>query len=123
MGKVLKSHGSSQATTPDNAVFVVDGGYFLRTVVWPKPALYQDVFDTYKCYLMRNYGLSATVVFDGYSSGPSTKGAEQMRRARKSTSIDIEVAPGLPTTSSQSEFLGNQHNKVQLIKALSTILE
>lgn len=62
-------------------------------------------------------------MFDGYDGVLSTKYAEQMCRSRKNTSANIEILPNLPTTVKQSDFLGNAHNKKQLISALTDILQ
>ncbi len=61
-------------------------------------------------------------MFDDYDGPPSTKSAEQNRRARIRTSADIVVTPNLPTTTSQCAFLGNNNNKSHLIQTLSADL-
>lgn len=75
--------------------------------------------DAYKAYIIKQYHVGATVVLAGYDGPPSTKLAEQNRRATYSTSADIVVAPNLPTTTSQGAFLGNNCNKSRLIQILS----
>ena len=100
-----------------------DGGYLLRTVKWPTLASYQEIYDVYRAFVIKNFGTSATIVFDGYDCYLSTKSAEQMRRSKKNTSANIEISSNLPVTVKQSEFLGNAHNKKQLIFALSNILQ
>ncbi|KAG1660873.1 hypothetical protein GQR58_021825 [Nymphon striatum] len=62
-----------------------------------------------------HYGDQSTVVFDGYRSTTSTKVAEQRRRAQKCTSSDIIFEDNMPTTTTQSAFLTNSHNKQRLI--------
>ena len=91
LGNMLKSMSVCHTTVPDDSVYVIDGGYLLHAVVWPKPATYQDVCNAYIAYISKHYHASATVVFDGYDGPPSTKSAEQNRRARIRTSADIVV--------------------------------
>ena len=59
-----------------------------------------------------DYHASATVVFDGYDGLPSTESAEENRRVRIRTSVDIivKVTPNLPTITSQCAFLGHKDN-------------
>ena len=122
LGKMLKSLVSSQNTLPTNAHFVIDGGHLLQSVVWPKPATYLNICESYTSHVLNHYKTGATVVFDGYDGPVSTKSAEQNRRAKRSTSADIVIALNLPTTTSQSEFLGNRNNKTRLIQILSDML-
>ena len=72
---MLKYMAVCHSTVPDDSGYVIDGGYLLRAVVWPKPSTYQDVCNAYKAYIIKQY-YSATVVFDGYDGPPSTKSAE-----------------------------------------------
>ena len=58
----------------------------------------------------------ATVVFDGYAV---TKSEEQKRRAAKRMSADIKIAGHNKATVRQVDFLGNPHNKQELIKSSS----
>ena len=75
-----------------------------------------------KPYIIKHYHEDATVVFDEYAGPPSTKSAEQTRRAKSCTSADIVIAPNLPITTNQAAFLGNNYNKVRLIDTLSLVL-
>ena len=113
---MLKSLVSSQDTLPTNVHFVIDGGHLLQSVVWPKPATYLNICESYTSHVLNHYKTGATVVFDGYDGSVSTKSAEQNRRAKRSTSADIVIALNLPTITSQSEFLVNRNNKTRLIQ-------
>ena len=53
-----------QNTIPDDAIFVIDGGYLLHAVVWPKRSTYQAVCEAYTNYIIKHYHKGATVVFD-----------------------------------------------------------
>ena len=61
---------------------VVDGGFLLHKVVWPKDSNISTICQCYIKYIRKHYlGKSCTVVFDGYSSIEcSTKRAEHSRR-------------------------------------------
>ena len=61
-------------------------------------------------------------MFDGYARPPSTKSAEQNRRAKNCTSADIVIAPHWPNTTIQAPFLGNNCNKARPIDTLSLVL-
>ena len=110
LSSALKYLSDPEVTLPHEALYVVDGGYLLHTVIWPKPATYQMVYDSYRSYILKHYK-GATVIFDGYSQNISAKHAEQARRSKKTMSANIKVAANLPTTTSQTDFLGNKHNK------------
>ena len=73
----MKSLIDCENTIPDDAIFVIDGGYLLHAVVWPKRSTYQAVCEAYKTYIIKHYHEGATVMFDGYAGPPSTKSAEQ----------------------------------------------
>ena len=93
----MKSLIDCQNTIPDDANFVIDGGYLLHAVVWQKQSTYRVVCEAYKTYIIKHYHEDATVVFDGYAGLPSTKPAEQNRRAETCTSADVLFAPNVPT--------------------------
>lgn len=95
LGSMLKSLINYQTTIANEAVFVINGGYFLHTVVEPKPATYQNEREAYKA---------------------STKSAEQNRRAKNCTSVDIVAAP---YTTPQNDFYRNNCNKTCFIQTLS----
>lgn len=113
-GDKLSKHG--------NIAYIVDGGNLLHSVIWPHSASYGDVLDTYVSYVLTNYGQDCTVVFDGYPSEPTTKGEEQRRRERRKSSIHIQFENSMKTTTTSQDFLGNTHNKVALITALTAHL-
>ena len=71
-----------QNTLPDDAIFVIDGGYLLHDVVWPKRSTYQVVYVVYKSYIIKHYNEGATIEFNGYAGPTSTKSAEQTNEQR-----------------------------------------
>ena len=118
LGNILKSYTEPHANIPGNAVFVVDGGHLLHTVVWPEGGTYRDVCNAYITYTQNHFGGGSTIVFDGYASKNSTKECEHRRRAMKKTSSDIMFDLNMPTTTSQASFLANSNNKKRIINFL-----
>ena len=55
-----------------SAYFVIDGGALLHRVVWPRGLTYNAICLLYIPYVQRRYP-RATIVFDGYDDGPTTK--------------------------------------------------
>jgi hypothetical protein len=117
--KILDKKTMYLQQLPDgHNTFVVDGGHLLHRVIWPTPATYSDICMAYVRYVVRQYGVDVTVVFDGYGDTMSTKAEEHRRRTKKATSPDIVVQNSLIANPTQSQFLGNNHNKSQLIDLL-----
>ena len=89
---------------------MIDGGLLLRSVLWPKPATYDEVRQNYVPYVIRHYGQDAKVRLNGYEQQLSTKVVEQARRASKKMSASILINGAMPTTASQADFLSNVKN-------------
>ena len=84
MYDVIESLADSQQTYPAGSTVVLDGGYLLKRVLWPQHGSYSDIYSSYVSYIQKHYRTqSVVIVFDGYSDVPSTKSAEQNRRAMK----------------------------------------
>ena len=90
LGLLLKSF-TKLCRMPENSLFVVDGGYLLRHVIWSQPFTYAGVFQPYISHVQDHYGAQSIVVFDGYIAAQhrQTKQAEHRRRAQTCTSSDI----------------------------------
>ena len=121
LGTLLKSYAPVHANIPNNCQFVIDGGHLLHSVIWPQSSTYKGICQCYITYILKHYGAGTTIVFDGYRT-LSTKAAEQLRRAKKSTSRDILFDLNMQTTTSQTAFLANNHNKEHLIDMLIDLL-
>ena len=123
LADILKSRTKPvSADLVQNSIHVIDGGYLLHQVEWPKNCTYADVINSYTRYVCRHDGESF-VCFDGYSEGGmSTKWAEQRRRAGKHTSPDILFDLEMPVTCTQQSFLTNKKNTTRLILSLSASL-
>ena len=116
LGLLLRSF-TQQTKLSENSLYVLDGGHLLQSVIWPNPSNYAGVCLTYISYILKHYGNSTTVVFDGYGNQPSTKANEQQRRAQKNTYRDIMFEESMPTT--QAAFISNGNNKKRLIERLT----
>ena len=119
LSSLLASLVSTSVELPDDPQYIVDGGYLLQTVVWTKPAIYDEVCQRYVQYLIRHYKRDDKVIFDGYDQQLSTKPVEHARRASKKVSASVLMDGSMPTTTSQADFLGNVKNKGCLIKLLT----
>ena len=119
LGNLLKSFVFIQTNLPNTAL-VIYGGHLLQTVVWSQPSTYRAVYQCYVAYILKHCGTGTIVVFDGYTT-VSTKSAEQLRRAKKATSSDIIFVENMQTTTSQTVFLANSHNKSRLIVMLNDV--
>lgn len=115
---ILNLFQETRAKVPNNLKNVVDGGYLLHVVVWPKPATYETILNLYCDYVVKHFGKNCIVVFDGYADSPTTKGEEHRRRAIGKSSADLAFTVNMAILCSQTEFLSNQRNKDKLIKLL-----
>ena len=91
IGQLPKSVAESRYQFQVQSMFVIDGGYIRRAVIWPPNAAYRQVCQSYVSYIRQHFGLETIVVFDGYDSKNSTKVVGQQRRASKAVSRNIFV--------------------------------
>ncbi|KAJ8867232.1 hypothetical protein PR048_031031 [Dryococelus australis] len=118
LAMVLKS----RAVTSENISAdckVVDGGYLLHALMWPRPATFDQICEAYVIFVQKHISLTETVVFDVYGKC-ATKGEERRWRSAGRFSNDISIAANNVVTSMQVDFLRNDHNKNGLIKLLVT---
>jgi hypothetical protein len=59
-------------TRKEHIQFVKDGGWLLHRLPLSKCEKYSNILLSYCDYVIKNYGTRAKVVFNFYSSGPST---------------------------------------------------
>ena len=96
------------------------GGALLHRIHWKLGVPYKIVIQQYVIYVQQHYGI-ATIVFDGYRQGPSTKDAEHARRAKR-VSAQISISPEVIVHGSQHAILSNKFNKAQFIDMLMVAL-
>ncbi|XP_073253317.1 uncharacterized protein [Porites lutea] len=104
-----------------SAYFVTDGGALLHRVVWPRGVTYNAICLLYIQYVRRTYP-RATIVFDGYDNGPTTKDCTHQRRGH-GCGLAVLFYPDMLVTLKKDEFLSNQVNKQKFINLLSENLE
>ncbi|GBN98026.1 hypothetical protein AVEN_161106-1 [Araneus ventricosus] len=107
----------------DNLYFVLDGGFLIHPVVWPKQGTFDDVYTIYMSYIKKHYGDEVTVVFDvGYTeSSVNTKVIERQRRMMKCTSREIIFNES--TVLLDSQRLSNLANRERFISQFVSHLE
>lgn len=88
--KVFVDGITDEITIESEVGIVMDGGFLLDSVPWPRKGTYGDIIQNYCTYVINKYGRNSTVVFDGYLSEATTKGEEQARRSGKNSSCNIE---------------------------------
>ena len=63
---------------PGNTHYVLDGGSLLHHLPWPQGSTCEAIFNLGVQYVLHRYD-KATVSFDGYEDGPSTKDCTHVR--------------------------------------------
>ncbi len=105
-------------TSSDDAVFhsipktdeyVFDGGSLLHRLKWQEGSTYSSIACTYASFTYNLYG-KATVVFDGYSRGPTTKDNAHQRRKTQITN-KVNISDATKFVGKKDHFLANNSNK------------
>lgn len=104
-----------------NTMFVLEGGALFHRVKWLPKMTYKDVVAQYLGYMKNKFGPSS-IVFDGYSAGPSIKDLEHQRQAAW-TSANIQIDDALQVAVYQEACLSNERNKDHFVKMLRSSLE
>lgn len=124
LAQILKKPVTAVASAPPGSHFVIDGGYLLHFVSWPKEYTYAGVCSRYVDFVLKQYGQYSSVIFDGYTdTSCNTKTHEQDRRASRVTLPDIVVSLDTPVSVKQPAFLNNRKNKAQLTPFLKNAFE
>ena len=76
---------------PKTDHYVLDGGSLIHRLKWTDGSTYNSVADAYASFTFNMYG-NATVVFDGYDGGPSTKGNAHQRRTRSKVKHKVDIS-------------------------------
>ena len=79
--------------------YVLDGGSLLHKLKWKKGDTYGKIVRAYADFTTKHYE-TATVVFDGYSAGPSIKDNTQQRRGQAKSYATVNF-------TGETEFDGN----------------
>jgi hypothetical protein len=95
----------------------------MHRLVLPRPATCGLIYSVIQSYVVKHYGFTYTVVFDGYSCTKTTKCVEHIRRSNQASSHDLQFDDTMNINCMQQQFLGNSKNKMLFISALRTYLE
>src|SRR6218665_316434 len=117
LSRLLTKDSTVSMTGTPPTQFVVDGGALLHRVRWINGATYMHVARQYVNFVARFYGNTATTVFDGYLSGPSTKDHEHQRRSTKMAAM-VSINNDAIVHDNQQAFLANSYNKSCFIEFL-----
>ena len=94
--------------------YVLDGGSLIHKIKWEKGMTYEEIALLYANYVVTKYGSNATIIFDGYESGNSTK--DMTHRIRNNaTGPKINFNEKMKFQSKKDIFLSNSFNKQRMI--------
>ncbi len=116
--KVVKNE---HEVLPESVHYVLDGGSLLHRLPWTRGEKFEIVFERYVKYVIRRYG-KATIVFDGYNSGPDIKDATHQRRS-KGSGPTVALTIQTVVTLKKKDFLSNKTNKQNFLSILSSCLK
>ena len=112
-----KSSQTVLESIPPTEHYVLDGGSLVHCLPWKKGDSYGDIAQSYADFTIRHYG-KATVVFDGYSEGPSIKDNTHQRRGENTHPI-INFNAETVFMGRKDEFLSRSCNKQGLINLIT----
>ena len=115
--------GQCSDEIPNNAQYIVDGGYLLYKVPWSVRQPIQQITESFKSYIKARYGEHHTVVFDGGYLQASTKDTVHIRRAKQRVGKNLQPNLNSNFTINRREFLLNYKNKHAFLLSLGSALE
>ena len=83
--------------------YVLDGGSLLHRLKWKEGSTYSSIASNYAYFTVNKYG-KATIVFDGYGGGPSTKDNAHMRRKSEVTNM-VNISCATKFAGKMDDFL------------------
>ena len=98
----------------------MDGGALFYCLPWSRASTHERICQLYVDYVTRRYG-HATILFDGYDDGPTTKYAAHIRRTGVCPSLKVNFAGDMIIKSKKDEFLANEVNKQRFINLLDSL--
>ena len=108
---------------PNDCSCVIDGGSLIHKLPWEKGLSFGEIIDRYVASVKRIDAVSITVVFDGYSAGPSTKDAMHLKRTKGIFGSKVTFTEKTPFMSKKETFLANSENKQCFIELLSKTMQ
>ena len=121
-GIVKKVPGCVITQDPPGVHHVVDGGALLQRIPWPRHASYDDICQLYGNYVQSHYQ-TATIIFDTYTSGPSTKDEAHQRRSGSEMCVNVQFKRDMQFSMKKKPFLANTSNKQEFLNLLGTELD
>ena len=79
---IWKVSSTSNATFPENKIFVLDGSALIQKRPWQKGEIFKDICQKYVDHIIQNFGQSTRVVFNGYLTEPTTKDTAHLKRSK-----------------------------------------
>ena len=98
--------------------YVLDGGSLLHRLKWTEGRTYDSIAEMYASFAVNQYG-NATVIFDGYSEGPTTKDNTHKRRRGNQFGNRVHITDATVFSGNKEDFLANDANKQDLIHLIS----
>lgn len=106
-------------------VYIIDGGFLLRKVVWPACRTFSEIFKSYLQYVLKfkTDDTEVRIIFDGYDKSGTKDEERRIREFNKVKCVDVEVEANKNSPVPQEKFLLNRKNKSQLVKQLAEFLK
>ena len=114
---IWKAMGGQIVNVPEGTYYALDGGVLLQRIAWIKGRTFESICHTYIRHILKHYGTSIIVVFDGYH-GPSTKDTTHLHRSKGRGSRLVKVARNNKLVVKKEIILLNQHNKQDFLNIL-----
>ncbi len=118
---IKKSNKTVLDSIPPTEHYVLDGGSLVHRLAWKKGDSYGAIAQSYADFTIRHYG-KATVVFDGYSEGPSIKDNTHQRLDENTHPI-VNFNEETEFVGRKGDFLSRSCNKQGLINLMTEDLE
>ncbi len=118
---IKKSNKTVLDSIPPTEHYVLDGGSLVHRLAWKKGDSYGAIAQSYADFTIRHYG-KATVVFDGYSEGPSIKDNTHQRLGENTHPI-VNFNAETEFVGRKDDFLSRSCNKQGLINLMTEDLE
>ena len=97
-------YSAEKLNMPNDCSFVIDGGSLIHKLPWEKGLSFGEIIDRYVASVKRIDAVSITVVFDGYSAGPSTKDALHLKRTKGIFGSKVTFTEKTPFMSKKETF-------------------
>ena len=118
---MLPDHDTILSEDPQ---YILDGGALLHRIPWHTGKSYLEIANEYVSYVKRKYvnNKHPYIVYDGNSSGPSTKDCVHLKRTGGSCGPFISMDPNTIHNIKKDIFLTNLENKQNFMKLLGGTL-